>query len=120
MFELGESRPLCQGHLSSNSGAPLFARFCNLGSRGWFFAAAVQHASEFGNLRVNVVLLGLETEVEEEKAEQSQLIRDLRFKQRPNVLLGSIETEISNKNILHVFSFDLKAEQFGWAETRAA
>jgi hypothetical protein len=29
----------------------------------------------------------------------------VRFEERTDVLLGSLETEISNKNILHLFSF---------------
>jgi hypothetical protein len=39
----------------------------------------------------------------------------VRLKQGPDVEFSSLETEISYENILHRFSFDLKAEQFGWA-----
>jgi hypothetical protein len=37
------------------------------------------------------------------------------FKEGTDVLFGLIEAEISNENIPHRFSFDLRAEQFGWA-----
>jgi len=35
------------------------------------------------------------------------------FKKRTDVLLGCLETEVPNKNVLHDFSFDLRAGNSG-------
>jgi hypothetical protein len=62
LSELGVSRTLSHCHLFSDGGAALLSGSCSRSRGGWFAViAAVQHASQFVNLRVDVDFLGPET-----------------------------------------------------------